>query len=75
MANSVHVVPHGNDWAVKRPHAERASFVAPTQSGAQRLATDLGKRQGLEVVIHRPNGQIRDSNSFGNDPCPPRDKR
>jgi hypothetical protein len=75
MANSVHVVPHGNGWAAVRPNAERASFVAPTQTQATRLATGLGKREGLEVVIHRTNGQIRDSNSYGNDPCPPRDGR
>jgi hypothetical protein len=23
-------------------------------------------------VIHRPNGQIRDANSYGNDPFPPK---
>jgi len=28
-----------------------------------------------ELVIHRPNGQIRDKDSFGNDPNPPRDRK
>jgi hypothetical protein len=27
------------------------------------------------VVIHRRNGQIRDSDSYGGDPCPPRDRK
>lgn len=32
------------------------------------------QRQG-ELVIHRPNGQIRDKDSFGNDSCPPKDTK
>lgn len=36
---------------------------------------DIARNQGSEVVIHRPNGQIRDRDSYGNDPNPPRDKR
>jgi hypothetical protein len=27
------------------------------------------------VVIHRPDGRIRDSDSYGNDPIPPRDRK
>ncbi|HOF62349.1 MAG TPA: DUF2188 domain-containing protein [Candidatus Latescibacteria bacterium] len=75
MEKRIHVVPRGDGWAAVRPNAGRASFVAPTQTQAVRQAADLGKREGLEVVIHRPNGQIRDSISYGNDPCPPRDQR
>jgi len=26
-------------------------------------------------VTHRPNGQIRDKDSYGPDPCPPRDTK
>ena len=29
-------------------------------------------RERGEVVIHRPDGRIRDSNSYGNDPFPPK---
>jgi len=28
-----------------------------------------------EVVIHRKDGSIRDSDSYGNDPNPPKDKK
>ncbi|MEJ1471299.1 MAG: DUF2188 domain-containing protein [Candidatus Sedimenticola sp. (ex Thyasira tokunagai)] len=31
--------------------------------------------RAAEVVIHRKNGRIRDSDSYGNDPFPQRDKK
>ncbi|WP_366055326.1 DUF2188 domain-containing protein [Gimesia sp.] len=33
------------------------------------------KQEKTELVIHRPNGQIRDSDSYANDPNPPKDKK
>lgn len=45
-----------------------------TRSGAFELARDQAKREQARVVIHRPNGVIRNSNSYGNDPNPPKDK-
>ena len=33
------------------------------------------KENRAEVVIHGRDGKIRDSDSYGNDPCPPRDQR
>lgn len=70
-----HVVPRGDEWAVKREGAERAASVHPTQGEAERAARDLARTNKVEVVVHRPNGQIRDSDSFGNDPHPPRDRK
>nr|WP_084389162.1 DUF2188 domain-containing protein [Fusibacter sp. 3D3] len=32
----------------------------------------MAKNQQSELVIHRPNGQIREKNSYGNDPYPPK---
>jgi hypothetical protein len=29
--------------------------------------------QGSELLIHGQNGQIRERNSYGNDPHPPKD--
>jgi hypothetical protein len=45
---------------------------------AERRAKEIvGNEGGGEVVIHRPNGQIRDSDTVapGNDPNPPRDQQ
>jgi hypothetical protein len=35
----------------------------------------LSRTERTELFIHRENGMIRERNSYGNDPCPPRDKR
>ncbi len=70
-----HVVPGQNGWAVKRGGAERASSVHSTQQQAIDAGKELAKTHKTELVIHRPNGQIRDSDSYGNDPNPPKDKK
>jgi uncharacterized protein YdaT len=67
-----HVVPHGKDWAVKGAGNERATSIHGTQSSAERAARTIAQKQGSEVIIHRPNGQIREKNSYGNDPYPPK---
>lgn len=71
----VHVVPHDNGWATKREGAGRAGVVVPTQREAIERARDQAKREKVEVVIHRPDGRIRDSDSYGRDPNPPKDKK
>lgn len=70
----IHVVPHNGGWATRKEGAERVGHTAGTQREAFELARNQAKREQVEVVIHRPNGQIRNSNSYGNDPCPPKDK-
>jgi len=72
---NVHVVPRGDQWAVVRGGADRASSLHPTQTTAVEAARTTAKRDRVEVVTHRPNGQIRDSDSYGRDPNPPRDRK
>lgn len=71
----VHVVPHPQGWATKKEGASRAGSVQPTQQKAIDKARGQAKRENVEVVIHRKDGKIRDSDSFGRDPSPPRDKK
>lgn len=66
-----HVVPHGNDWAVKREGAERATTIVPTQREAIEIAREIARNNSSELFIHRPDGRIRDRDSYGNDPYPP----
>lgn len=75
MGKNQHVVPHSNGWAVKGAGNERATRVVPTQKEAISIATGIAKNQKSETKIHGTNGQIRGGNSYGNDPCPPRDKK
>lgn len=70
-----HVVPQADGWALKREGAQRASSLHNTQAQAIEAGKQLAKQQQTELVIHRPNGQIRDTDSYGNDPVPPKDKK
>ena len=67
-----HVVPRGNDWAVRGAGNQRVTSIHPTQGAAESAAREIAQNQRSEVVIHRPNGEIRDKNSYGNDPYPPK---
>lgn len=70
-----HVVPHPEGWAIKRGGAERATEVVKTKAEAVKLAREIARNQGAELVIHGEDGQIQNTNSYGNDPVPPRDTK
>jgi hypothetical protein len=72
MSKRIHVVPHAGGWAARREGASRVGSVHTTQSGANEAARGTAIREGGEVIIHRTDGRIRDSNSYGNDPYPPK---
>lgn len=68
MQNSIHITLHGDDWQVKGAGNSRATKVCSTQKECIEIATAQAKRNGSELYIHGANGQIREKNSFGNDP-------
>lgn len=70
--NNQHVVPHGGGWAVRGAGNARVSSVHKTQAEATRAARDTAQRQQSELLIHGRNGQIRERDSYGNDPSPPK---
>lgn len=72
----IHVVPHRDGgWATRREGADRVSDFHSNQRAAIDAARERARREQVEVVIHRPDGRIRDSDSYGNDPNPPRDRK
>lgn len=75
MKKDIHVIPHGKGWTTKREGAERAGKVTKTQQDAIDAAKSQAKKDHVEVVIHRRDGTIRDSDSYGNDPNPPKDRK
>lgn len=75
MGKDQHVVPHGDDWAVRGAGNERVTSTHDTQADAIDAARNIAKNQHSEVVIHRPDGRIRDKDSYGDDPNPPLDKK
>lgn len=67
-----HVVPHNGSWAVKGAGNSRASSIHNTQREAISAARETAIRQGSEMLIHGKNGRIRERNTYGHDPFPPR---
>jgi len=73
MANkNQHVVPHDGNWAVRGAGNSKVTSTHRTQSEAAAAARSIAINQRSEVVIHRPDGRIRDKDSYGNDPFPPK---
>lgn len=71
-----HVVPNPNGgWDVKKNGADRASIHTDTKQDAVDKGRDISKNQGTEFVIHGKDGRIQQSDSHGNDPCPPKDQK
>jgi hypothetical protein len=70
-----HVVPHGDEWAVKKAGSQKASVVLPTKDETLKVGREISRNQGTELVIHKKNGKIQKSDSHGNDPNPPKDKK
>jgi hypothetical protein len=67
-----HVVPHGNEWAVKGAGNGKYTAITATQSEAIDVAKDIAQNQGTELFIHNRHGQIRERNTYGDDPNPPK---
>ena len=76
MRRNQHVVPNSDGgWDVKPERGERASRHFDTQQEAIDTAREVARNQRSELIVHGRDGRIRDRDSYGRDPCPPRDKR
>lgn len=67
-----HVVPHDKGWAVKGAGSSRASSVHSTQKSAIDAARSTAIKNSSEMLIHGANGRIRERNTYGKDPYPPK---
>lgn len=67
-----HVIPHNGKWAVKPAGAKSVSSTHRTQEAAIKAARANAMREQSEMLIHGRNGQIRERNTYGKDPYPPR---
>ena len=76
MGKNIHVT-HRKDqqWAVKGEGDERASGLHDTQGEAIRAGRELAIRNRSELFIHDRENKIRDRDSYGGDPFPPKDKK
>jgi hypothetical protein len=71
MNNNVHIVPSDGGWDVKvegRGGAQRF----PTQREAIQAGRRLAQGNRSENIVHGRDGRIRQRDSYGRDPFPPR---
>lgn len=71
-----HVVknPDGG-WAVKKGGSARATKVHKTQKEAIDHGRRIAQAQKAEFYVHGRDGRIREKDSYGKDPHPPKDKK
>ena len=70
-APSVWVQPHHTDderWQVRRDNASRASRVFDTQRQAEEFGRRLARREKTEFILAGRGGEIREKESYGDDP-------
>ncbi|MGV3285798.1 DUF2188 domain-containing protein [Bacillus wiedmannii] len=73
MKKNQHVTPHPNGgWQVKGAGNSKATSIHRTQQEAIDSARGITRNQNSELFIHGRNGQIRERDSHGNDPYPPK---
>jgi Uncharacterized protein conserved in bacteria (DUF2188) len=71
MTNDVHVVPSDGGWAVKVEGRGRAENFS-TQNEAIQAGRRIARSNRSEHIIHGRDGRIRQRDSYGRDPFPPR---
>lgn len=69
----VHTVPSNGGWSNKQGGQEISHH--RTKDNAETAGRQKAKHDHTEHVIHNGNGRIAEKNSYGNDPCPPKDKK
>ena len=74
-AGEVHTVPNpdGEGW-VNEILGEVMSRHRTKERAVER-GRRLARQRHVEHVIHGADGRIAEKNSYGGDPCPPRDAR
>lgn len=68
-----HVVPHEDGWAVRSAGSQRATSVHDTQGEAIAAGREIARNQGSELFVHGRDGRIRERDTHGHDPYPPKD--
>lgn len=69
---NVHVTKRADGYAVISEGAKRATRVDLTQAEAIKIAKQIAQNNQGELFIHGRDNKIRERNSYGNDPYPPR---
>ncbi len=72
MGKNQWVVRHGDGWAQRGEGNGRVTRTFDTQREAIDSARGTARRERSELFIQDQGGRIRERNSYGNDPHPPK---
>jgi hypothetical protein len=64
----VHVVPGQKGWRVEVEGSSGAVSTHSTQAVAAKAGRQVARSNESELLVHGRNGQIRQRNTYGNDP-------
>ncbi len=73
---NIHVVPSASKpgkFVAKEEGNPKALTRPASQTATAQKAVPMARQNQSDVVIHRRDGTIRDRDSYGPDPFPPRD--
>lgn len=66
------IVQREDGWAVRGEGNSRDTSHHSTQQEAINAGRGIAQNQGSELLIQNRHGQIRERNSYGDDPFPPK---
>ena len=69
----VWVSPRDDMWVVHRENSSRASAVVSTQAEANEIARRIALNEKVDRITQGRDGRIVSHDSYGKDPCPPKD--
>lgn len=69
----IHVTKHGDDWAMKRAGAQRASELFDTKAEAVKAGREQAKAEHGQLIIHKEKrNEIQEERTYRKDPFPPK---
>lgn len=73
MGKNQWVSPRDDKWAVHGEGNSKDTKLFNRKQDAVDYAKGIAKNQRSELIVQKRNGIIHSKDSFGNDPCPPKD--
>lgn len=58
------VIPLGNGWVVKASNANKFTVILDSKTEAVKIATQIAKQKGIELVIYAKDGSIQRQVSY-----------
>lgn len=60
-------------WEVQREGSKKPSHVTDTKQEAWNIGLEIARNNQVDLIVQRQDGTIQSHDSYGKDPCPPKD--